>query len=85
MDKRPINPTPWLLEFGINHGIEVTGAPRVLYLSGQTSSAADGNPKHKGNLPEQFKCAWENLVEALKEGFRVPDRGSVNPSPLGDR
>lgn len=72
MEKRPINPSPWLLEFGINHGIEVTGAQRVLYLSGQTSTAADGTPKHEGNLTEQFKFAWENLVEALKEAGMSP-------------
>ncbi len=72
MEKRPINPTPWLLEFGINHGVEVTGAQRILYLSGQTSSAADGSPKHEGNLTEQFKCAWGNVVEALKEAGMSP-------------
>lgn len=44
MEKREINPTDWLLGFNINHGIEVTGAQRVLYLSGQTSNAADGAP-----------------------------------------
>ncbi len=73
MQKRPINPSPWLLEFGINHGVEVTGAERVLYLSGQTSTAADGTPQHEGNLTEQFKFAWENLVQALKEAGMSPN------------
>lgn len=44
MQKREINPTDWLQGFNINHGIEVTGGQRVLYLSGQTSNTADGAP-----------------------------------------
>jgi len=46
MERREINPTDWLLGFNINHGIEVTGAGRVLYLSGQTSNGPDGAPMH---------------------------------------
>ena len=72
MDKRAINPSPWLLEFGINHGVEVTGAQRTLYLSGQTSTSSDGTPKHEGDLAAQFKFAWENLVQALKEAGMEP-------------
>ena len=65
MDKRAINPTDWLLGFNLNHGIEVTGAQRVLYLSGQTSNAADGAPMHPGDLVAQFGLAWSNLKAAL--------------------
>ena len=72
MEKRSINPSPWLLEFGINHGVEVTGAQRVLYLSGQTSTASDGTPKHEGDLAAQFKFAWENLTAALKAAGMSP-------------
>ena len=66
MDKREINPSDWLLGFNINHGIEVTGAQRVLYLSGQTSNAADGAPMHPGDLVAQFGLAWANLKDALE-------------------
>lgn len=65
MDKREINPSDWLLAFNINHGIEVTGAQRVLYLSGQTSNDADGALMHAGDLVAQFRLAWENLKAAL--------------------
>lgn len=65
MQKRAINPTDWLLAFNINHGIEVTGGQRTLYLSGQTSNAADGSPLHAGDLAAQFKQAWSNLKDAL--------------------
>jgi hypothetical protein len=43
MERREINPTDWLGAFNINHGIEVTGAPRVLYLSGQPRTARTGH------------------------------------------
>ena len=46
MQEREINPTEWLQAFNINHGIEVTGGQRVLYLSGQTAKAADGAAMH---------------------------------------
>jgi enamine deaminase RidA (YjgF/YER057c/UK114 family) len=72
MDKRAINPSPWLLQFGINHGVEVTGSQRTLYLSGQTSTASDGTPMHEGDLAAQFKLAWENIAQALKEAGMEP-------------
>lgn len=65
MEKREINPSEWLLAFNVNQGIEVTGAQRVLYLSGQTSNAADGAPMHPGDLVAQFQLAWDNLKDAL--------------------
>ena len=65
MQKREINPTEWLQAFNINQGIEVTGAQRVLYLSGQTSNAADGTAMHPGDLVAQFRLAWSNLKDSL--------------------
>jgi enamine deaminase RidA (YjgF/YER057c/UK114 family) len=65
MEKREINPSDWLLAFNVNQAIEVTGAQRVLYLSGQTSNAADGAPMHPGDLVAQFQLAWDNLKDAL--------------------
>lgn len=72
MQKRAINPTDWLTAFHINHGIEVTGGQRVLYLSGQTSNAADGTPMHAGDLVAQFKLAWSNLKDALAAADMTP-------------
>jgi enamine deaminase RidA (YjgF/YER057c/UK114 family) len=72
MQMREINPTPWLQEFNLNHGIEVTGAQRVLYLSGQTSNAADGSPLHAGDLVAQFTLAWSNLKDALAQADMTP-------------
>ncbi|MDX1647185.1 MAG: RidA family protein [Longimicrobiales bacterium] len=72
MQKREINPTDWLQGFNINHGIEVTGGQRVLYLSGQTANAPDGTPLHAGDLVAQFKLAWSNLKDALAAADMKP-------------
>jgi enamine deaminase RidA (YjgF/YER057c/UK114 family) len=72
MQTRAINPTDWLLAFNLNHGIEVTGGQRVLYLSGQTSNAADGAPMHAGDLVAQFRLAWSNLKAALAAADMTP-------------
>jgi enamine deaminase RidA (YjgF/YER057c/UK114 family) len=65
MERRAINPTPWLQPFGMNHAIEVKGGSRTLYLSGQTSTAADGSTLHPGDLVAQFAAAWANVKDAL--------------------
>jgi len=72
MEKRAINPTPWLQHFGMNHAIEVKGGERTLYLSGQTASAPDGSAMHAGDLVAQFRAAWENLKAALAEAGMAP-------------
>lgn len=66
MQKREINPAEWIQAFNLNQAIEVTGGQRVLYLSGQTSNAADGSPMHSGDLVAQFSLAWSNLKDALE-------------------
>lgn len=73
MKKRTINPTDWLQGFGLNHGIEVTGGQRVLYLSGQTSNGPDGAPMHTGDLVAQFRLAWKNLKDALAASDMTPE------------
>ena len=72
MERRDINPTDWLLAFGINQGVEVTGGERTLYLSGQTSSDAEGTPVHAGDLAAQFGQAWSNIKDALAEAGMTP-------------
>ena len=72
MKTRTINPTPWMQHFNLHHGVEVTGGARTLYLSGQTSTAADGSTLHAGDLGAQFKAAWANVKDALKEAGMRP-------------
>lgn len=72
MQRRSFNPTPWLKSFNMNHAIEVTGASRTLYLSGQTSMGADASPLHPGDLVAQFQTAWDNLKAAISEADMEP-------------
>jgi enamine deaminase RidA (YjgF/YER057c/UK114 family) len=72
LESRTINPTPWLNHFNLHHGIEVTGAIRTLYLSGQTSTAPDGSALHPGDLTAQYRQAWANLKDALAEAGMTP-------------
>ena len=67
MQRRTINPTPWLQSFNMNHAIEVKGGERTLYLSGQTSTAPDASALHPGDLVAQFQTAYDNLKAALSE------------------
>ncbi|OSZ70802.1 enamine deaminase RidA [Sphingomonas sp. IBVSS1] len=72
MERRAINPTPWLTHFNMNHAIEVKGGSRTLYLSGQTSTAADGSTLHPDDMVAQFATAWANVKDALAGADMVP-------------
>lgn len=67
MDTRTINPWNWQAGFGFAHGKEVTGASRVLTLSGQCATDASGAPQHKGDMAAQLQLAVANLGEVLKQ------------------
>lgn len=72
MKTRTINPTPWMAQFNMHHAVEVTGATRTLYISGQTSTAPDGSTLHAGDIAAQHKVAWANLKDALAEAGMTP-------------
>lgn len=72
MKTRSINPTPWMEHFNMHHGVEVTGATRTLYISGQTSTAADGSTLHAGDIAAQYPVAWANLRDVLAEAGMTP-------------
>ena len=72
METKTHNPTPWLQGFGLNHGVEVCGATRTVFFSGQTSSAADGAALHPGDMVAQYKEAWKCLCDALEAADMTP-------------
>lgn len=72
MERRTINPTPWLQHFNMHHAIEVKGGNRTVYLSGQTSTAADGSALHAGDMVAQFATAWANVKDALAGADMLP-------------
>lgn len=66
METREINPWTWQDGFGFAHAREVTGASRVLTLSGQCATDASGAPQHPGDMAGQLALAVANLGEVLK-------------------
>jgi hypothetical protein len=50
MQRTAVNPWQWSVEMGFNQGEVVTGGARTLYLAGQTSMSAEGQPQHPGDM-----------------------------------
>ena len=65
MNRQPINPWQWSLEFGFNQAELIEGQRRVLVCSGQTAVDAGGAPQHPGDLPAQMTMALDNLEAVL--------------------
>jgi enamine deaminase RidA (YjgF/YER057c/UK114 family) len=66
MEQRKVNPWTWQDQWGFSQAIEVTGAARVLYCAGQTSTDADGNTV-PGDMAAQAEKALDNVETVLRE------------------
>lgn len=66
MNRRIINPWTWQEAFGFNHGHEVTGAERTLYLAGQVSLDEDGQVVHEGDMAGQINKSIDNIEAVLE-------------------
>jgi enamine deaminase RidA (YjgF/YER057c/UK114 family) len=66
MDTRELNPWTWQDGFGFAHAREVTGATRILTLSGQCATDASGAPQHPGDMAGQLALAVANIAEVLE-------------------
>ena len=66
MQRTPVNPWPWSLQFGYNQGEIIEAAKRQLICAGQTSVDADGNPQHPGDMRGQIALTLENLAAVLE-------------------
>jgi enamine deaminase RidA (YjgF/YER057c/UK114 family) len=67
VERRSINPWTWQEAFGFEQAVEVTGAQRVLLISGQTSINADGAAEAAGDMVGQVTAAIDNLETVLKQ------------------
>ncbi len=67
MERRIIDPWTWQDDYGFHQGHEVVGPARTLYLSGQTSLDADGNPVHVGDMAGQIRQVIDNIEAVLAE------------------
>jgi len=78
LETRIVNPWTWQDRFGFSQAKEITGAERTLYLAGQTSVDADGQPLHAGDMEAQARQALDNLETVLSEaGYEVSDIARV--------
>lgn len=65
MQRTPVNPWQWSLQFGFNQGEIIEGATRQLICAGQTSVDGDGTPQHAGDMGAQIGLALDNLEAVL--------------------
>jgi len=65
MDRTIVNPWQWQDKFGFVQANSLTGVERTVLCAGQTSSDADGNPVHAGDMPAQVRQALDNLETVL--------------------
>ena len=79
MERTDINPWKWQDEFGFSQAIEVRGAERVLFCSGQAAIDAEGKPMHPGDMRAQITLALDNLETVLRaSGFSFKDVVRLN-------
>ncbi len=67
MQRNAVNPWPWSVAMGFNQGEVVTGGTRTLYLAGQTSMSAEGQPQHPGDMAAQLALATDNVEAVLQQ------------------
>ncbi|MEJ5020978.1 RidA family protein [Ochrobactrum vermis] len=67
METREINPWNWQAGFGFAHGKELKSANRLLMLSGQCATDANGVPQYKDDMAAQLRLAVANLGEVLRQ------------------
>ena len=63
MTLRPINAPDTPAASTYHQAMEVSGAARILYISGQIPVAADGSIPD--NFADQSRLAWENVIAQL--------------------
>lgn len=65
MERTPVNPWQWSLNFGFNQAEIIEGHRRQLICAGQTAMDADGSPQHAGDMRRQISMALDNLDAVL--------------------
>jgi len=78
-ERRIINPWTWQEAFGFNHGHEVKGGDRTLYLAGQVSLDDAGQVVHEGDMAGQINKSIDNIEAVLAEaGMTLADVVRLN-------
>jgi enamine deaminase RidA (YjgF/YER057c/UK114 family) len=66
MMKTQINPWTWQDQRGFSQAWKVDDGKTVIFVSGQVSVAADGQPLHPGDFEAQTRLVFENLRSVLE-------------------
>ena len=66
MNRIPVNPWPWSLQFGYNQAEIVEEGTRQLICAGQTAVDGNGAPQHPGEMRAQMELALDNLEAVLR-------------------
>jgi enamine deaminase RidA (YjgF/YER057c/UK114 family) len=74
-----VNPWTWQDRFAFVHANVISDGRRVAYCAGQTSTDADGNAIHKGDMAGQIEQALANVETVLGEaGMALSDVVRLN-------
>ncbi len=65
MNRTPVNPWSWSLDFGYNQAEIIEGTGRQLICSGPTSVDGEGSPQHPGDMRSQITLVMDNLEAVL--------------------
>lgn len=67
MEKTQVNPWTWQDPYGFSQAWKVDGAKTVIFVSGQSSTSADGEVMHAGDFKAQVRLTFENLRTVLEK------------------
>ncbi len=65
MERTPVNPWSWSLNFGFNQAEIIEGHRRQVMCAGQAATDADGNPQHAGDMRNQISMTLDNMEAVL--------------------
>lgn len=66
MTQNAYDPWQWQAGFGFSHGVEANSPKRILEVSGQCATGADGSPQAEGDMAGQIAQAVDNIEAVLK-------------------
>jgi enamine deaminase RidA (YjgF/YER057c/UK114 family) len=79
MERDIVNPWQWQDQFGFVQANALSGAERVVFCAGQTSTDADGKALHAGDMRAQVAKALDNLEVVLRQaGLGLADVVRLN-------
>jgi enamine deaminase RidA (YjgF/YER057c/UK114 family) len=66
VERTDVNPWEWSKGFGFSQAVSLTGAERLVFISGQTAIGPDGMPPATDDMRAQVTAAMESLRTVLE-------------------